>query len=83
MSGFLINLVLALAWVMVTGSFSFVNILAGFLIGYGVLAITSKVTGKPGYTRKLIQTLSLVSFFGFELVLANLRVTVDLLMPTR
>ncbi len=82
MNGFLINLVLTLAWVMVTGAFSFVNILIGFLVGYGVLAITTKVTGRPGYARKLLRTVSLVSFFAYELVLANLRVTVDLLMPT-
>lgn len=81
MNGMLVNLVLTLAWVMITGVFTFMNILVGFLLGYGVLAITQRVTGRPGYAGKLVQTLSLVAFFAYELLLANIRLAIDVIRP--
>ncbi len=81
MNGLLVNLVLTLSWVMVTGVFTFVNILIGFLLGYGVLAITQQVTGRPGYAGKLVKTLSLVAFFAYELFLANIRLAIDVIRP--
>jgi multicomponent Na+:H+ antiporter subunit E len=81
MSGLLINLVLTLAWVMMTGVFSFVNIMAGFVLGYAVLALTQRVTGRPGYAGRLIKTISLIAFFSYELALANFRLTLDLIRP--
>ena len=81
MNGLLVNLLLTLSWVMVTGVFNFVNILVGFLLGYGVLALTQRVTGRPGYAGKLIQVLSLIGFFAYELVLANIRLAIDVIRP--
>lgn len=81
MSGLLVNLVLAIAWVMVTGIFSFLNILAGFLLGYAILAFTQRVTGRPGYAGKFLKTISLLAFFGYELFLANVRLALDVIRP--
>ncbi len=81
MNGLLVNLVLTLAWVMVTGVFTFLNIVIGLLLGYGVLAITQQVTGRPGYARKLMQTVSLIAFFIYELTVANIRLSLDVIRP--
>ncbi len=81
MNGLLVNLVLTLSWVMITGLFTFVNIFIGFLLGYAVLAITQRVTGRPGYAGKLVQTITLIVFFVYELSLANLRLTLDIIRP--
>ena len=81
MNGLLVNLVLTFSWVMITGVFSFVNILAGFLLGYGVLALTQRVTGRPGYAGKLLKTVRLIGFFAYELVLANIRLSLDVILP--
>lgn len=81
MNGLLVNLVLTLAWVMVTGIFTFTNMLVGLLLGYGVLALTQRVTGRPGYAGKLLQTVSLVAYFSYELAVANVRMALDVIRP--
>ncbi len=83
MNGLLVNLVLTFAWIMVTGVFSFENFLVGFVLGYGILAMTQGVSGKPKYARKLIQAASLIFFFAYELTLANFRVVIHLLPGTK
>lgn len=79
MSGLLINIVLAIVWVMVTGIFSFANLFVGFGLGYAILALTQGVSGRPRYARKLLETARLIGFFVYELALANVRVTIDVL----
>jgi|HigsolmetaAR201D_1030396.scaffolds.fasta_scaffold03822_4 multicomponent Na+:H+ antiporter subunit E len=75
------NLSLALAWVAVTGDLTGRNLLLGFLIGFLVLFFTSPIIGTPAYVRKVIQVLNLALFFIWELILSNLRVTLEVLTP--
>jgi multicomponent Na+:H+ antiporter subunit E len=77
----LLNLLLALVWVALTGSFTPQNLLLGFVLAYGVLWITSR--GRPP-SRYFSQGRRLAEFTGFflwELLLANLRVAYDVATP--
>jgi multicomponent Na+:H+ antiporter subunit E len=75
------NLLLALAWVAATGVFTFNNLASGFIIGFLVLLVTRRIVGAPRYVSKVSQVISLILFFLWELLLANLRVAYDVLTP--
>jgi multicomponent Na+:H+ antiporter subunit E len=75
------NLLLALAWVAATGVFTFSNLFAGFVVGFMVLFFTRRIVGAPRYVGKFFQAISLIAFFLWELLLANLRVAYDVLTP--
>jgi multicomponent Na+:H+ antiporter subunit E len=77
------NLMLAIAWLIVTGSFTEVNFLFGILVGYGILAIASRqIEGGSNYVRKVPKIISFIGFFIVDLVNANLRVAYDVITPT-
>jgi multicomponent Na+:H+ antiporter subunit E len=76
------NLLLAIAWVAMTGSFTVANLVLGFALGYGVLFAARGAIGGSSYFRKGGQALSFVAFYLIELVKANLRVAYDVLTPT-
>lgn len=78
---FLLNIVLALAWAALTGSFTEINLLIGFVIGYLMLWVMQSVTGSSSYYVKVPQVISLVAFFLWQLILANLRVAYSVLAP--
>ena len=77
---FLLNIMLALAWMVITGSFKPENFLWGFAIAYLILwLIRGKVDDESGYFKKVGQAMSFSLFFVKELVKANLRVAHDVL----
>lgn len=76
------NLLLTLAWVVLTGDFSGLNLLAGLVFGYLALAlIQSQVPGLAGYAQRVPRLVLFVGFFIKELVKANLRVAFDIVTP--
>jgi multicomponent Na+:H+ antiporter subunit E len=81
MSAFLLNLLLALLWAAVVGSFDPAHLVTGFVVGYVVLWIARPVLGPTRYFGKLFEAVRFVVFFVYELVLANLRVAWDVLTP--
>lgn len=81
MATFLINLLLALAWVGLTGQFVLSNFLIGFALGYLFLWLDQKGAGASAYHSKVPQVIGLASFFVKELIKANLRVAYDVLTP--
>jgi len=78
---FLLNVLLALAWLALSGDFSPVNFVIGFLLGYAALWITQHVTEQVSYFRKVRTVVSFALFFLWEVVKANLRVAYDVLTP--
>ncbi|MCS7283245.1 MAG: Na+/H+ antiporter subunit E [Anaerolineae bacterium] len=81
MSAFLLNLLLALAWMALTGRFTLVNFAFGFAIGYGALWLAQRVLGPSSYFGKARRFLGFVLFFLWEVLKANLQVAYIVLHP--
>lgn len=78
---FLINILLALAWGAVTGSFAEVNLFFGFLLGTMALYIIREQTGSDRYLRRFWLIFVLALTFVYELVLSAVRVASIVLRP--
>jgi multicomponent Na+:H+ antiporter subunit E len=76
------NLLLALVWVLLSGSFTGGNFLVGFVFGYLILAFADRSGRSVHYVRKVPQVLKFALFFLWDLVKANLRVAYDVVTPT-
>lgn len=81
MTAFLSNILLALAWMALTGSFTLGGFFTGLLFGYCVLWIGRRDRNTAAYRTRLLAVGGFVLFFLRELVLANLRVAHDVLTP--
>ncbi|QPC87181.1 Na+/H+ antiporter subunit E [Mesorhizobium sp. NBSH29] len=81
MNLYLSNVILALAWAAVTGSFSLANIVFGFVLGAMALYLIREQTGSLGYFRRSWRILSLTALFLYELVLSAWRVSILVLSP--
>lgn len=79
----LLNLLLTLAWMLLTGAFTPLNFLIGFLLSFATLwLVGGSISDSSGkYVRRLLQIPSFIIFFLAELIRANLRVTLDVLTP--
>jgi len=78
---FLINVLLALAWGAVSGSFAALNLVFGFLLGTGALYLIREQVGTSAYFRRIGQFVSLAALFVYELVLSAWRVAKIVLRP--
>lgn len=78
---FLINLLLALAWVAVTGTFTLVNVAFGFALGSVALWIIRDEIRTAGYFNRIRRVLSLTALFFYELVMSTIRVAMLVLQP--
>ena len=82
MTGAIWNLLLGLAWVLLSGDFSGLNLLVGMIFGYiALLLIEPQVDGLKGYPARVPLFIGFLGFFIKELVQANLRVAFDILTP--
>jgi multicomponent Na+:H+ antiporter subunit E len=81
MSTLLLNLFLALAWMALTGKFTPLNFLTGFVAGYAILWLIRRGTRTRTYFLKVPQVIGFALFFLKELVVANMRVAYDVLTP--
>ena len=81
MNLFLLNILLAIAWSALTGSFEPVDLLFGFVLGYLVLWVISRM-GKPNrYFKQIPLGIELVLFFLADLLRANIRMASIILSP--
>ena len=78
---FLINVLLALAWVFVTGGFSFLNGVFGFVLGLVALSLIREQIGTIGYVRRVRRLISLAALFLYELMKSAMRVFRLVLTP--
>lgn len=78
---FMFNVLLALAWVGVTGSFSFVNLVFGFVLATAALSLIREQVGSVGYFSRSFRIISLFGLFLYELVLSALRVARTVISP--
>ena len=78
---FLINILLALSWGAVTGSFAAINLAFGFILGTGALYIIREQVGTQRYVRRIWQIVDLGFMFIYELVLSAIRVAGIVMRP--
>lgn len=83
MSALLWNLALGLAWTAITGSFTVANFGLGVAVGFVALMLTQRVPGFPRYSRRWWHVLTLALYTLREIVMANLRVSRDILAGER
>ena len=77
----LVNIVLALAWAAVTGSFSLTNLLFGFVLGAFALYLIREQVGTTGYFDRVFRIIALAILFLRELVVSAVRVFLLVIRP--
>lgn len=82
MIGFFANVLLALAWTILSGNFSVLNMILGFGLGYVTLSILQPaVPSLSGYAQRVPRFLLFIVYFIKELIKANFKVAFDVLTP--
>ncbi len=81
MNGISLNILLALVWMFLTGDLEFINFIEGFIIGYLILFISKYATSSSSYFKKIPKILDFIFYFLYQLIVANIKVTVDILTP--
>lgn len=77
-----LHLLLALLWAMATGAITLPNLIMGFIVGGAVLHLTGPALGDPRYGVRFWKIAALALFFMRELIVASVRVAIDVLRPT-
>jgi multicomponent Na+:H+ antiporter subunit E len=78
---FLLNVLLALAWVALTGQFTPTNYLAGFALSYLMLWLAQRTVGPSTYFGRVRRVVGFFLFFLWLVTEANLRVAGQILAP--
>ncbi|MEF2073189.1 Na+/H+ antiporter subunit E [Consotaella aegiceratis] len=81
MKDFFYNILLALLWVFVTGSFTLVNLAFGFVIAAMAMALINDESERVGYIQRSRRVVSLAVFFLGQLLLSAWRVAMVVLTP--
>ncbi|OJA05094.1 Na+/H+ antiporter subunit E [Halomonas sp. QHL1] len=82
MTGAIWNLLLGLAWVLLSGDFTGLNLLVGLIFGYiTLILIEPQLDSLKGYPARVPRFIGFIGFFLKELVQANLRVAFDIVTP--
>jgi multicomponent Na+:H+ antiporter subunit E len=77
----LLNLLLALAWMALTGQFDPFNFVVGFILAYLMLRLLQRSGDPKNYFQRATLLFQFAIFYLWELFLANLRVAVTVLSP--
>ena len=78
---FVLNILLALAWMSLTGQLTPLNFGFGFALGFSVLWLAERGTASGPYFRKVPQVIRFMLFFSWEVIKSNLRVAYEVLTP--
>ncbi|MFA5573458.1 MAG: Na+/H+ antiporter subunit E [Brumimicrobium sp.] len=78
---FLLNVLLTIVWVFLTGVFSAYNFWAGFILSYLVLWLISDNEKSKKYFVIVPRILGFVFYFIFQLIKANIQVASDVILP--
>ncbi len=82
MNLFLINILLAILWAFVSGSFTLQTFFVGFAVAYGVLALAEPLWSDARYAKKFWLAIGLFLVFLSELIQSGIRVAIDVIRPT-
>ena len=78
---FLLNIFLAIAWMLLTGVVTAENFIEGLIIGYLILWVSKSALGGASYFRKIPKAIGFFFYFVKELIVANLKVAFDIITP--
>jgi multicomponent Na+:H+ antiporter subunit E len=78
---FIFNILLTFAWAAITGSFSALNMLFGFVLSIFALWIIRGEVGSQGYFSRSWRIIKLFTLFLYELVMSAWKVMVLVLSP--
>lgn len=81
MTGFFFNILLALVWALANGRISLMNLMIGFILGYGVLWLAQPLMRPTRYFQRFPIAVRFTGFFLWQLLLSNLRVAYDVITP--
>jgi multicomponent Na+:H+ antiporter subunit E len=82
MNYFFLNLFLALAWMMLNGSYSGLSFIIGFIVGFLALRLSQPFGLKTSYFRRFKALLDLALYFTYEMMVSVAKVVWDVLTPT-
>ncbi len=83
MNNFAANLVLAAAWAIFFGGFTWLTLISGFVVGYAVLWLLQPLMGaNSSYFLRVWYWLKLIVLFHYELVVSSIEVFWDVITPT-
>ena len=77
---FIWNILIAIVWCALVGSFNPANIIGGFALGFGILWLMSRtqvISGRD-YYQQVPQIIGLTIYFIWELIIANIKLAADL-----
>ncbi|ASQ89602.1 Na+/H+ antiporter subunit E [Prosthecochloris sp. GSB1] len=77
----LVNILLAVAWMMLSGEVTAGTFTSGLVIGYVLLWLSRAAWGDSRYFSKIPQVALFLLYFLKELVIANLKVAFDIVTP--
>jgi multicomponent Na+:H+ antiporter subunit E len=76
------SILLALVWAALQGQITLANLLVGYVSGYVILALLARGGVMPStLTARTAHAVGLAGFFIRELLLANVRVAIDVVRP--
>jgi len=77
------NLFLAVGWALFFGGFTWLTVLSGLVVGYGVLWLLQPLAGAPSsYFKRVWYWIKLIVMFHYELIVSSLSVLWDVVTPT-
>lgn len=78
----LMNFLLAMAWVALTGKFVLANFIFGFVLSYLIMWVTSRDDNSRKYYNRIPRVIAFIFYFLYELIKANVQVAYDVVTPT-
>ena len=77
-----LNMLLAVVWAMLTGTFTLGSLVTGFVLGFAALWVIAPLLEAPrGYFMRTIYWVRLVVMFHYELVVSSFQVLWDVVTP--
>jgi len=76
---FLLNVMLTLIWIALTGSFSFINFFIGFILSFFILWIISRNSADRRYYTIAFKVIGFFFYFLYEMLKANLQVAYEVM----
>ncbi len=77
----LMNFLLAMIWVALTGKFLIGNFIFGMVLAYGIMWFMYREDDEKGYFKKIPQTIAFIFYFFYKLLEANIQVAYDVITP--